>query len=391
MNYDVKKQYVFSLLGTLTQPITQVAVATVIVNVLDENDHVPVFEPVIYRVNVSEAKLVGSTVIQAQAKDIDTGPLTYTLSSGQTGKFTVDNNGVITLAAPLDYDLQNFYRFSTIVNDGLRTASAIVEVTVLPVNKPPPMFNQTIYIKTIPESLGVGSNVLQVDSYNIIPPRSYLINEASGNEYFTLDAQGMIRLKKSVNFEQQRQHVLTMTVNDKRRSGFATVVVNIENVNDVCPMFAASPIIRYDGNPVNNHIIYTVKALDADNMSFNYTIASGNQDGYFEIDRQSGEIRVVKPFPLSFSQTYVLTINALDGVCQPTPSIPVTIQVTTCADPHDYQFTQPKYVFYLYEDQQLGVFGAVNVRSGRQMQYSMPAHSHFSFPAPQQGKQIVVL
>lgn len=386
----MKNQYVFSLLGTLTQPITQVAVATVIVNVVDENDHSPEFDQPVYRVNVSEAKLVGTVVVHAKATDLDTFPLTYSLSTGQLGKFQVDNNGVITLASPLDYDIQNFYRFSTIVNDGIRTASAIVEVTVLPVNKPPPTFNQTIYIQTIPENFPVGNTVLQVDSYNIIPPRSYLINEASGREFFSLDAQGNIRLVKTVNYEQQRQHVFTMTVNDKRRSGYATVVVNIENVNDECPVFAASPIIRYNGNPVNNHIIYTVKAVDADNMDFNFTIVSGNSDGYFAIDRQSGEITAVKEFPLSFSQTFVLTINALDGRCQPTPSIPVTIEVTTCADPHDYQFTQPKYVFNLMENRQLGIFGAVNVRSGRAVRYSMPTHSHFSFSNTQQGKTIMI-
>jgi len=370
LDYDVRKQYIFSLDANLALPIQQRAVATVVVNVLEEDDHQPSFPKQSYRVNVSEATLVGTPIIEVTANDLDTQPLLrYSIVSGDNGKFQIDEvTGVITTKGDLDYDLQKLYQMTVLARDSSRSTSAAVEVTVYPVNKPGPQFEQAIYIETIPETYPTTSPnnlVLKVSHINGIAPFTYTINEPSGREFFTLDQNGNIRAIKGFNYELQRQHVFTMTVQGRRQSGQATVIVNIENINDVCPVFVASPVVRYNGNPELNTLVHVVRAVDGDVLPFNFTITSGNDDGYFQIDRVTGEIRTVKQFPRSFTKTFTLLVTANDGQCPQTPTDVVQIIVETCPDPQDFHFKRPKYVFVLKEDRALGGFGSVDLTSNR--------------------------
>ena len=372
LNYDVRRQYIFSLDASLSTPIQQRAVATVVVNVLEVNDHPPQFQQQVYRVNVSEDTLVGTPIVTVKAEDLDTIPkqLAYSIISGSKGHFAINSvSGEIAVAGGLNWDLDKFYTMNVMASDGLNNAIARVEVTIIPVNKPGPQFTEAVYVQTIKENhptISPNNFVLNVDHVNGIAPFTYSINEQSGRGYFTLSPNGDIRLIRGVNYELQKQHRFTITVQGKRQSGRATVIVNIENINDVCPSFSSpNTISTYDGNPPINALVHIVKATDDDNLPFNYTIQAGNNEGYFKIDRISGEIRTTKTFPRSYSNTFFLTIAAEDGVCQPITHL-AQIIISTCPDPQEFHFKRPKYVFYLREDRALGFFGRVDLTSNRQ-------------------------
>ena len=373
LNYDVRRQYIFSLDASLSSPIQQRAVATVVVNVLEENDHVPSFPQQVYRVTVSEDTLVGTPVITVPANDLDTIPdLTYEILSGANGKFVIDSKGEIIVNGGLNYDLQNLYNLFLQASDNLRTATTRVEVTIIPINKPGPQFTEAIYVRTVPENYPtvVPNNLIATVAHiNGMAPFAYTINEQSGRNFFTLDQNGNIRAIRQFNYEAQKQHTFTITVQGKRQSGRATVVVNIQNIDDVCPVILGNPgVISYLGNPPIGALIHVVRASDADNLPFNFTIASGNDDKYFSIDRLTGQIRTVKEFPKSFSRTFFLQIGAKDGGCPLPPTQVVNIKIDTCADPQDFHFKRPRYVFYLKENRPLGYFGTVSLTSNRQAQ-----------------------
>ena len=334
---------------------------------------------------MSEATLVGTPIIQVTANDLDTQPLLrYSIVSGDNGKFQINEvTGVISTKGGLDYDLQKLYQMTVLARDSVRSATATVEVTVYPINKPGPQFEQAIYVETIPETYPTtfpNNLVLKVTHVDGIQPFTYTINEPDGREFFTLDQSGNIRAIKAFNYEIRKQHVFTITVQGRRQSGKATVIVNIENVNDVCPVFTSSPIVRYNGNPKPNTLVHVVRAVDGDVLPFNYTIVSGNEEQYFQIDRVTGEIRTVKEFPRSFTKTFTLLVGANDGKCPQTPTDVVQIIVETCADPQDFHFKKPNYVFVLKEDRALGVFGSVDLTSNRpaSLQILTSGISHFT-------------
>lgn len=372
LNYDARRQYIFSLDASLSTPIQQRAVATVVVNVLEENDHPPVFPIQVYRVNVSEDTLIGTPIITVTANDLDTTPdLTYQfLNTGVNNKFAVHpDTGVITVKEGLNYDIDKFFRLTLRASDSRRTSDTLVEITVYPVNKPGPQFNEAVYVRTVPENypiVGPNNLIVTVSHMNGVAPFVYTINEQSGRNFFTLDQAGNIRAIRAFNYEAQRQHVFTITVQGRRQLGRATVVVNIENIDDTCPVFlSTSGQSTYKGSPPIGALIHTVRASDPDNLPFNFTIVSGNNDGYFTIDPITGQIRTVKEFPRSFFRTFFLMISAKDGGCPIPPTQLVTITIDACVDPQEFHFKRPRYVFYLREDRPQGYFGSVSLTSNR--------------------------
>ena len=70
----------------------------VTINVLDDNDHSPVFDPEVYPIAISESTSVGSTIIRVLATDNDFGSnalLTYTITSGNnTGMYVTIMTGI---------------------------------------------------------------------------------------------------------------------------------------------------------------------------------------------------------------------------------------------------------------------------------------------------------
>ena len=59
----------------------------VTVNVLDDNDHTPIFDPAVYPIAISESTTVASTIVRVFASDNDIGTnamLTYRIFSGNS-------------------------------------------------------------------------------------------------------------------------------------------------------------------------------------------------------------------------------------------------------------------------------------------------------------------
>lgn len=139
---------------------------------------------------------------------------------------------------------------------------------------------------------------------------------------------------------------------------YATVVINVLDVNDECPIL--EPVtLTYRGNPDLGDVIGRIQSTDNDSMS-TYNIASNN---YFVCDSITGEIKIKKEFPYSFTNTFVLATTATDlNNCSPANSM-LTINIETCNDPEDYQFKSTRYVRTYKEDQALGYLFTVDVRS----------------------------
>jgi len=118
-----------------------------IIQVRDENDNPPVFHKRPYAFKVLENTRVGSTVfsdIPISDKDIgENAQITLTCSKDESpvscetfyvsaekvgdGKYV----GIVSLAAPLDYEMYSSYALTIVASDGENSATALIAVQVV--------------------------------------------------------------------------------------------------------------------------------------------------------------------------------------------------------------------------------------------------------------------
>ena len=139
---------------------------------------------------------------------------------------------------------------------------------------------------------------------------------------------------------------------------YATVVINVQDVNDECPTL--NPVmLKYNGNPDVGDVLGRIQSIDNDSLS-TYTVLSND---YFECNAITGDITVKKKFPYSYKETFSLGITATDSNNCPQANSRLTIYIETCNDPEDYQFKSTRYTRTYKEDRALGYLLTVAVRS----------------------------
>ena len=148
------------------------------INVLDANDHSPVFEMNEYDASVKESVSVGSTVITLKATDQDVGKnadVEYSIQSINGGgmsteeednrAFKIDpKTGVITTRLMLDRETTEVYTLIITASDlatpqsARRSASASVVVHILDDNDNYPQFSERTYTVALDEDIDWMSN-----------------------------------------------------------------------------------------------------------------------------------------------------------------------------------------------------------------------------------------
>lgn len=99
---------------------------------MDRNDSPPTFQESSLHFSVSEDMAAGQEVAVLRATDADSpGPLTYTLVSGDEGKFEVDpSTGSLRLKDALDRETKDLYRLHVKASDGVQSTETIVTIQV---------------------------------------------------------------------------------------------------------------------------------------------------------------------------------------------------------------------------------------------------------------------
>ncbi|MBY6239543.1 cadherin repeat domain-containing protein, partial [Vibrio harveyi] len=171
------------------------------------------------------------------------------------------------------------------------------------VNDNAPVFGDSSYEfnydENISESTVIGTvSATDADGSNV----SYAITSGNDNGWFEVNANGEITLTTAGaaaaanDFEALANiHNIVVTATGTDGSGADTstdinVTLNEQNVNDNAPVFGDNSYeFNYDENIAEDVVIGTVSATDADGNNVTYSIKSGNDNGWFEINA-NGEI-----------------------------------------------------------------------------------------------------
>uniref|UniRef100_A0A4W6E2A7 Protocadherin-16 n=1 Tax=Lates calcarifer TaxID=8187 RepID=A0A4W6E2A7_LATCA len=306
------------------------AKATVRIQVLDENDNVPVFGRLYYSIEVPE-NLEALPLFTLRATDPDagdSGETNYRITAGDpSGDFRLDRrSGVLSTSRPLDREKRAGYTLTVTAQDqGIPplSSTATVEVTVLDINDHSPQFQSSSYTADISEDVPIGSLVLEVKAVDLDQGLNsqvlYFLSHGSQGMFIIDQNTGRIITAAPLDRERTASYTFEVCATDSSpanpRNTTAQVTVYIQDVNDNAPFFIQDPlIVNISASGVSSRrVLATMRAEDKDfgaNGSVFYRFASPVRG--FTINSLTGDIQATEKMQTLTQSQRTLIVQAMD-------------------------------------------------------------------------------
>ncbi|MBN3316213.1 PCD23 protein, partial [Atractosteus spatula] len=374
LNYESKSTHRFKVLATAWEGKQLLsATATVIVNVLDENDNAPVFTQDSYFFTIQEGPVPHGLVGSVKATDLDSGKnaqLSYILlSDGKQFRINSKTGEIINWVA-LDREQRTHHTLTVLVTDqGLprHSASTTVYILITDINDNPPQFTHLPAGKELNVQVWAGQPAGTVvtsmfakdldagDNGTVL----YALHSEDGLEHFEIDSKsGEIKTTEHFSQHPRSHYTLTVTARDRGPSPLEeSAVVHlqslpIERVNN--PDHSVRQFsLKEDSKP--GKILGSVKLSDGDGQNMTYSIAEGDGSIHFRIDRFSGNLFLAHELDYETASHYFLKVHAEDHSQIPAlnRSVFVSVRVEDSND-HEPWFLDDVITFGLEENLPIG-------------------------------------
>ncbi|KAM9849742.1 protocadherin alpha-3-like [Aulostomus maculatus] len=354
----------------------------VTVEILDINDHSPVFPEKEKRLEISESAVPGARFQLQAARDPDVGQFSvqqYKLSHNEYFRVEVKDRGedrkvpFLVLQKQLDRETAGKHRLRLTAADGgkpAKSGSIDIIVDVLDINDNSPVFTKEFYSATLQENVPAGTLVIQVNATDLDLGANGEILYSFGDEVdlklmdlFSLDPNtGEIKVAGGIDFEESKSYEIDIQASDKGHVPLTTdrsVRITVIDVNDNAPeieVTSFSSSIKEDSKIGTTVALISVSDLDSGING--KVICTINQDVPFTLSPslQDNMYAVVTKSPLdreSVSQ-FEVTIVAKDSG-DPQFSTEKTINVVV-SDVNDNspEFSLSPYTFYITENNSPG-------------------------------------
>ncbi|XP_061184166.1 protocadherin Fat 1-like isoform X2 [Saccostrea echinata] len=297
------------------------------------NDHAPQFNSTLSNtLEISESTIIGTSILKIGATDDDpgfNGLIQFALLDGDPyDQFKIDPfSGDIIVISKLDREHTPKYNLEIQISDMAeptkrKSASTVISISLKDENDNEPEFEKDDYEASVFESILVNATVIQVIATDRdIGNNGEVVYSLAGDEdKFCVDSKsGIISVKKPLDREAQSVYYLPVRASDlgkKPLSSTATVKVILLDDNDNIPKFVPEnyDIKIQEDIPVGT-VVATIKAEDRDegeNGRLTYSLIYGVEDT-FEIDSDTGVIRLIKPLDYETKQVYNISAHAEDG------------------------------------------------------------------------------
>ncbi|XP_076875504.1 protocadherin gamma-C5-like isoform X44 [Brachyhypopomus gauderio] len=339
---DREKQSVHKLILTALDSGNPVKSGTALIqiNVQDNNDNEPKFELAAYKAFVHESAIVGSSVINIKATDLDEGlnsEIQYSFGAHSTDlvkrAFKVNpDTGEITVIGNLDFETTQSFTFDVCAKDkgspSLEGHSS-VQIDIVDENDNPPEIVLTSLPSPVPENASVGTvvaliNVRDLDSgdnskvqLNISPDVPFTLKPSFDNHYSLVTDSVLDREVKS-------EYNLEIVARDSGVPSLKStkmVSVKVLDVNDNPPVFTQpSYYIYVQENHPPGQALFAVAASDGDterNAVLTYSIVDSNinnvpTSSYFYINSENGSIYSMSSFDYEMMKMLSIIVQAKD-------------------------------------------------------------------------------
>ncbi|XP_019958668.2 protocadherin Fat 1a isoform X1 [Paralichthys olivaceus] len=246
----------------------------------DVNDNAPVIPSKFYYANISEASVIGTSVLQVDAKDLDTGnnqEVFFQLVE-EKGKssdyFSIDrDSGIITIAQILDCEETPQHKLRVRVVDGgvpALSSDVVVTIDVMDLNDNAPTFTEPTYKTTISELAPRGHFITQVQASDADSSDSNNLEFSiiSGNEdqNFAIDKRtGAIVISNHRRPHMQPLYNLNVSVSDGVFRSSCLVMVTVIGANFHNPTFSqVDYVVELVENSPAGTLVAEAKATDDD-------------------------------------------------------------------------------------------------------------------------------
>nr|XP_046231654.1 cadherin-23 isoform X2 [Scatophagus argus] len=379
LNYNLVQQYNFIVTAKDNWGLNDTA--TVVIDVDDFDNFNPYFIHNVYQAFIPETQTGTFRAIEPEAikaQDGDLGiniTLSYSISAVSPERyqrnFHIDSSsGVLSVLSAIDREEMNSDVISVSIkaaqtDDGLKTADALVSVTIEDVNDNAPEFDEPNYSAELLENSPVNTVVFNAivtdqDQGGFVGTLQILPESAP----FSIGSDGTVRVKNMTALDRETTEHITFQIQASETDppnhvSVAEVRVTLLDENDNSPAFTSN---KYEGkvfaNQTEGILLVQVKAEDPDagaNGQIKYSIDFGNNDGYFSIGENTGEITLNKIIPLVENRIleFPLYVTASDGGIIPRlSSAQVNIRAPGDSRP---QFLHKRYGGTVEEEQDPGV------------------------------------
>ncbi|XP_059510776.1 protocadherin Fat 4-like isoform X2 [Stegostoma tigrinum] len=341
---------------------------TLTINIIDENDELPVvsFSPE-NPVNVTDDILIGTVVLQMNASDKDAGDVVSFKFASPSDEFSIDPvTGILTTRKVLDYDSSTTLRSYPLqvfaIDKGFNTVTVTLTILLQPVNEPPvctsPQFVQGTATVEIDENYSNLKSIYQVnatdpdiDDSMTFSIESQESSPVTGGYLFSIDPDTGIVFRNSTTLldYDNTYHLFTLkiVVNDEgspapQMSCKGVLTITVNNLDDEAPIITPVPsdTIHTKEEVIIGTVLVKMEASDldeSDNVFFEFIdpqplfsidVDSGDIVLQMRLDYDSPDVAKVHLLPIRaydnnrrHSSTYTLTVSVDDmdeaPVCDP--------------------------------------------------------------------------
>ncbi|NXE05141.1 CDHR2 protein, partial [Lophotis ruficrista] len=293
VDYEISHVMVVQIIANDTgNPTDCCSTATVTIDLIDANDHIPEFPQSTYNLSVMENSPDGTIISpNITAYDPDSGALgqiTYQLLPESIRKiFTVNatTGAVLVLnGSLLDRETRSIYYANLQAKDGGNlVGTTVLEITVLDDNDMAPIITGSYYI-SVEEGQNVTTQIQAIDNDepgNRNSELGFKILPGPFSNNFTIDAAtGEMHSKEPLDREavedERGQMVVTVEVYDHgvpQLSTSVNVTITVADLNDNAPMFLnqSYEFSVFENSP--GSLVGEVEATDADRTEINSRIS----------------------------------------------------------------------------------------------------------------------
>uniref|UniRef100_A0A8C1V3G6 FAT atypical cadherin 3b n=1 Tax=Cyprinus carpio TaxID=7962 RepID=A0A8C1V3G6_CYPCA len=295
------------------------------------NRQTPQFESFPSDIVVREDMPMGTSVLQVNTNDGDTGfngRILHAISDGNVDScFNIDmESGLIYIYQPLDRERSDRYFLNITIYDlGLpqRSSWRLLTVNIDDVNDNSPKFSLESYTAIIPENAAVGTEVIQVTASDEDLGQNGEVSYTllTSTHLFAINSEtGSVYVSSQLDRESISDFTLKIQARDKAERGNqmfseTTLRVYLEDVNDCAPTFIPrSYSCRVLEDLPIGAVIAWLQTQDPDLGSGGWVRYSLPNDfnGTFKIHAESGTIKVAKDLDYEKQQFYNLSVVAED-------------------------------------------------------------------------------
>ncbi|MBD0865663.1 MAG: cadherin repeat domain-containing protein [Rhodobacteraceae bacterium] len=340
---------VFNITVQASDPFNQSDYALVLVQVMDVNEHSPVFSNPSYELSISESTSVQTTIFTLNASDADGsvqlgGMIHYSLQT-TNDFYNVTSNGSVLVIAELDYEdpAQRITVLRIEANDGSGMASqTTITINLIDENEFCPSFRDRVVQVAVKEETypiqlsGLPENALLqfvVTDQDTTNSSGYALEILENTTTFFLTPDGYLMLLEALDYETVTSYSLTIILKDEELNCTenSTVVINVTNTNDNRPFFENETYeVIIEENNVPSDPILNIQVGDLDGNITSFTFFAINSSLLTILS--NGTVFLISPLDFETEREIVILVIVSDGKFNSTSTANITILVRNVND-----------------------------------------------------------